>query len=245
MIIIPAIDLRDGQVVRLRQGDFAHTRRFDEAPEALAERYAQAGAQWLHVVDLDGARAGAPCQLALIERLARKVPYLQCGGGVRSSADVQRLFDAGVARVVIGSLAVRQPDTLAAWLAHFGTQRLCVALDLRLDSDSRWRPAVDAWQGSADVDFIELANRLDSAGLSHALCTDIAQDGMRAGPNTSLYRLLAARWPAIEWIASGGVRDRADVAALAQAGVAACVAGTALLEGTLSLSEIATCSHAA
>ena len=245
MIVIPAIDLRAGRVVRLRQGDFAHSREFDAEPQALAVRYAQAGAQWLHVVDLDGARAGTPTQLALIERLAAAVPALQAGGGVRSAADVERLLAAGVTRVVVGSLAARQPEQVADWLAHYGSERLCVALDLRLGADGRWRPAVDAWQATSEVDFATLVERLLAAGLRHVLCTDIDHDGMRGGPNTTLYRVLAARWPGIAWIASGGVRDRADVAALAATGAAACVAGTALLEGTLPLAEIAPCSRVA
>lgn len=245
MIVIPAIDLRDGRVVRLRQGDFAQTRTFDADPIALADAYAQAGAQWLHVVDLDGARAGAPQQLALVESLARIVPNLQTGGGVRSEGDLQRLLDAGASRVVVGSVAVREPDTVGAWIARFGADRICVALDLHLGEDGRWRPALDAWQSSSDTDFATLVERLRASGLRHVLSTDIAQDGMRDGPNFALYRILVARWPSIDWIASGGVRDRADVETLAQTGVAGCVAGTALLEGTLTLEELAACSRAA
>ena len=244
MIVIPAIDLRDGRVVRLRQGDFAQTRAFDADPLALAGAYAQAGARRLHIVDLDGARAGSPRQLALVEALAHVAPELQAGGGVRSADDVQRLLDAGASRVVVGSVAVREPETVGAWIARFGAERICVALDLHLGDDGRWRPALDAWQVSSDADFATLVHRLLASGLRHALCTDIAHDGMRAGPNLPLYRILAARWPAIDWIASGGVRDRADIEALAQTGVAGCVAGTALLEGTLTLEELAACSRA-
>lgn len=245
MIVIPAIDLRDGCVVRLRQGDFAQTRSFDADPLALALAYAQAGARWLHVVDLDGARAGSPQQLALIEHLARIVPNLQTGGGVRSPDDVQRLLDAGARRVVVGSVAVREPEAVGAWIARFGADRICAALDLHLGEDGRWRPALDAWQSSSDIDFATLVERLLAPGLRHALSTDIAHDGMRGGPNLALYRILAARWPSIDWIASGGVRHRADVDALAQTGVAGCVAGTALLEETLTLEELAACSRAA
>jgi len=245
MIVIPAIDLRDGRVVRLRQGDFAQTRAFDADPVELAAAYARAGAQWLHVVDLDGAHAGSPRQLALIGRLARVAPNLQTGGGVRNEADVQRLLDAGAQRVVVGSLVVREPDTVGAWIARFGADRICVALDLRLGEDGRWRPALDAWQTSSDADFAMLVERLTTSGLRHALSTDIAQDGMRGGPNLALYRILVARWPSIDWIASGGLRDRADIDALARTGVAGCVAGTALLEGTLTIEELAACSRAA
>ena len=238
MLVIPAIDLRDGRVVRLRQGDFAQSREFARDPLALAGDYAQAGASWLHVVDLDGARAGTPRQIELIGQLAQTTLHVQAGGGVRDLDDVQRLFDVGVARVVIGSLAAREPNTVAAWLERFGATRLCIALDLRLGGDGHWYPALDAWQTESRIDFASLLERLLGAGLQHVLCTDIEHDGMRAGPNLTLYRLLAARWPQIAWIASGGVRDRADVEALAGTGVAACVTGTALLEGTLELAQL-------
>ena len=243
MKIIPAIDLRDGRVVRLRQGDFAQARIFAHDPLELATRYARAGADWLHLVDLDGARAAQPLQLASIARVAGSALRVQAGGGVRTRDDVQRLLDAGVERVVVGSVAVRAPDAFAAWLQDFGAERLCLAMDLRLGEDGRWRPAVDAWQSTDDGDYAALLQRFADAGLRHVLTTDVAHDGMAAGPNLALYRLLAARWPSFAWIASGGVRDLADVAALRGTGVAACVAGTALLEGSLPLEAL--CSRAA
>ena len=245
MKIIPAIDLCGGRVVRLRQGDFAQTRTFDHDAVALARRYAEAGADWLHVVDLDGARAGAPAQIDLFAKIAATGIKLQAGGGVRSREDVERLLAVDVARVVVGSVGVRTPDTFTAWLGEFGAKRLCLALDLRLGDDGRWRTAIDAWQTASDTDYAKLLGRLAAAGLRHVLTTDIAHDGMGAGPNITLYRLLAARWPQFAWIASGGVRDRRDVDALNETGVAACVAGSALLEGTLSIKELAACSRAA
>jgi len=245
MTIIPAIDLREGRVVRLRQGDFSAVRKFDLDAVALARRYHDAGADWLHVVDLDGARAGRPMQTDLIARIAATGVRVQAGGGVRSREDVEGLLAAGISRVVVGSVAVRAPETFADWIGEFGAHALCLALDLRRDEDGSWRPAVDAWQGDSDADFAALLDRFAAAGLHHVLTTDIAQDGMQSGPNLALYRELAARWPQLRWIASGGVRDRADVAALKATGATACVAGSALLDGTLSLDEIARCSRAA
>jgi phosphoribosylformimino-5-aminoimidazole carboxamide ribotide isomerase len=245
MKIIPAIDLAAGRVVRLKQGDFAAQRAFDHDAAALARRYVEAGAPWLHLVDLDGARDGAPAQVELIARIAAGGGRVPAGGGVRRRDDVERLLDAGVARVIVGSVAVREPRTFAGWLGAFGAERLCLALDLRRDRDGRWRPAVDAWRGDSDADFAALLDDCAAAGLRHVLTTDIDRDGMADGPNLALYRELAERWPAFAWIASGGVRDRGDVAALAATGVAACVAGTALLDGTLALEDIAACSRAA
>ena len=244
MTIIPAIDLRAGRVVRLLQGDFAQTREFEHDAVALARRYVDAGASWLHVVDLDGARAGRPLQIELVARITAAGARVQAGGGVRTREDVERLLASGVARVVVGSVAVRSPETFVAWLSEFGAERLCLALDLRCD-DGRWRPALDAWQSESEADVGALLDRFAAAGLHHVLSTDIAQDGMRSGPNLALYRELASRWPKFAWIASGGVRDGADVAALHATGVAACVAGTALLDGSLALHEIAACSRAA
>jgi phosphoribosylformimino-5-aminoimidazole carboxamide ribotide isomerase len=245
MRIIPAIDLRGGCVVRLAQGDFARSREFEHDAVALAERYAGAGANWLHIVDLDGARAGQPLQIETIARIAGVGSRVQAGGGVRNRADVECLLAHGVARVVVGSVAVREPETFAGWLEVFGADRLCLALDVRRGEDGRWRPAVDAWQAQTDADVGVLLDRFADSGLRHVLSTDIAHDGMSDGPNLALYREFAARWPQLQWIASGGVRDRADVDALENTGVAACVAGSALLDGTLALHEIAACSRVA
>lgn len=245
MKIIPAIDLRAGRVVRLAQGDFAKTREFEHDAVALALSYAEAGADWLHVVDLDGARSGRPMQVDLIARIAATGLRVQAGGGVRTHADVERLLASGVERVVVGSLTVREPETFASWLDAFGAERFCLALDVRKAEDGSWRPAVDAWQGEVAVDFAALLDRFAASGLRHVLSTDIARDGMRSGPNLALYLEFAARWPQFAWIASGGVRDAADVAALRATGVSACVAGSALLDGTLGLDEIVACSRAA
>ncbi|MCL2724598.1 MAG: 1-(5-phosphoribosyl)-5-[(5-phosphoribosylamino)methylideneamino] imidazole-4-carboxamide isomerase [Polyangiaceae bacterium] len=243
MKIIPAIDLRNGRVVRLKQGDFAQTRTFEHDPILLAKRYADAGADRLHVVDLDGARAGHPLQIDLMTKIVAAGTRVQAGGGVRSRADVEALLAAGIDRVVIGSVAVRTPDTFIEWLKDFGSERLCLAMDLCLDNEGRFCPVVDAWQSKEGADVTTLLDRFAQNGLRHVLTTDITRDGMGAGPNIFLYEMLAARWPQFAWIASGGVRDRGDVLALRNAGVAACVAGTALLDGTLALEEIAQCSR--
>lgn len=240
MKIIPAIDLRDGCVVRLRQGDFDRSRRFDVDAATLVRQYIQAGADWLHVVDLDGARAGKPAQIEVLAGLPSDGASVQWGGGVRNADQVQALLDAGASRVVIGSVAVRDPALFASWLRRFGSERLCLALDLRNDADGDgWRIGIDAWQASSDRDVATLLDELAAAGLRHVLSTDIGRDGLAQGPNLALYRWLAGDWPALQWIASGGVRDADDVAALAQTGVAACVAGTALLEGSLPLTALA------
>lgn len=149
------------------------------------------------------------------------------------------LFDVGVERVVVGSIALRDPDLMLSMLATFGSERIVVALDMRQSEDGTWRGATDAWQNLSTVDLASLLDGLSVGGLRHALCTDIARDGMAGGPNLDLYAQLVRRWPGIAWIASGGVRDQRDVDVLSTTGVAACVAGTALLDGTLPLAVLA------
>ncbi len=242
----PAIDVRDGRVVRLRQGDYAQETRYGDDPRALAETYAQAGAAWLHLVDLDAARAGGYTLAPLLAWIKSTTPLrVQTGGGVRCAADVQALLDAGADRVVIGSLAVRAPDTVSDWVAQHGSARIVVALDTRADADGRWRLPVHGWTeldaGGSGADLEAILIQYVASGLRHLLCTDIARDGMLAGPNCGLYQQLHALAPGVAVQASGGVRDLADVRASRAAGCAGVVLGRALLEGRLDLAEALAC----
>lgn len=242
----PAIDVRDGRVVRLRQGDYAQETRYGDDPCALAETYAQVGATWLHLVDLDAARAGGYTLVPLLARIKSLTALrVQTGGGVRSAADVEALLDAGADRVVVGSLAVCAPDMVSDWIARYGSDRIVVALDTRADAEGRWRLPVHGWtELDADQSGSDLEAALAcyvAAGMRHLLCTDIARDGMLSGPNLDLYRKLYAFAPGIAIQASGGVRDLADVRAACAAGCAGVVLGRALLEGRLDLVEALAC----
>ena len=240
--VYPAIDVRDGRVVRLRQGDYADETRYGDDPLAFASRHADAGARWLHLVDLDAAKAGGYTLLPLLRAIVAQTGLqVQTGGGVRSHADVASLLDAGATRVVIGSLAVREPERVAGWLADFGSDRITVALDARQDETGTWRLPVHGWTQVADETLEDVLVRYADAGLVHLLCTDIARDGMLAGPNIALYRRLCERHPDLQVQASGGVRDVADVAAARAAGCAGAVLGKALLEGRLDLREALAC----
>jgi len=238
--IIPAIDLRDGRVVRLAQGDYARETRYAADPVALAERYRDEGARWLHVVDLDGARDGAQRNLDVVRRLAAVGLKVQSGGGVRAQADVECLLDAGAARVVVGSVAVSTPDDVEAWLGRYGADALCIALDTRHDGE-RWTLPVRGWTAASTRTLDELAPRFAAAGAIHLLCTDIARDGMLSGPNVELYAHLARTVPGLRVQASGGVRDAADVARLAQTGAAGVILGRSLLEGRITVAEALAC----
>ena len=241
MQIIPAIDLRAGGVVRLAQGDYARETRYPVEPLALARDYAAAGARWLHVVDLDGARAGAFENLHTIRALAGTALRIQAGGGVRDERDVLRLFDAGVTRVVVGSLAVREPEAVEGWIARHGAERICVALDTRADAQGRWTLPVKGWTEASGATLDALALRFAHAGARHLLCTDISRDGMLSGPNVDLYAHLRAIVPSLAVQASGGVRGVDDLGALRAAGVAGAILGRSLLEGRLSVAQALQC----
>lgn len=236
--IYPAIDVRGGRVVRLHQGDYAKETRYDDDPLERALSYAEAGARWLHLVDLDAAREGRHGLHRLAGELAGDGRLrVQSGGGVRSADDVQALLDAGVSRVVVGSMAATQPREVAGWLERFGSERLAVALDVRQDKAGRWWPATHGWTRTAESPLDELLALHAAAGLRHLLCTDISRDGTMAGPNLALYRGLAASNPQLSLQASGGARSLQDVTGAWAAGCGGIVLGKALLEGHVDLRE--------
>ena len=240
--VYPAIDVRGGKVVRLRQGDYADETRYGDDPLAFAKRYADAGATWLHLVDLDAAKAGGYTLQVLLRDIADGTGLqVQTGGGVRTREDVAGLLDAGASRVVVGSLAVRDPGSVLGWIGAFGSERITVALDSRRDADGIWRLPVHGWTETASETLDELLRRYADGGLQHLLCTDIDRDGMLSGPNIALYRSVCAMHPGLQLQASGGVRDVADVIAAREAGCSGAVLGKALLEGRLSLPEALAC----
>ena len=240
--VYPAIDVRDGRVVRLQQGDYDRETRYDDDPFAVAMRYADAGARWLHLVDLDAARAGGYTLAPLLRQIAADGRLqVQTGGGVRDADALDAIFDAGAARVVVGSLAVRSPDLVAGWLQRFGAECLTIALDTRQDADGTWQLPVHGWTERAALDLDACLTHYAQAGARHVLCTDIARDGMLQGPNLDLYRAVLARGEGFALQASGGVRDLGDVMGARDAGCAGVVLGRALLEGRLDLVEALRC----
>ena len=240
--VYPAIDVREGRVVRLRQGDYAEETRYGDDPLAFARRYADAGATWLHLVDLDAAKAGGYTLRPLLRDIAAATSLqVQTGGGVRTRDDVAALLDAGATRVVIGSLAVRDPASVLVWIGEFGSESITVALDTRRDTDGVWRLPVHGWTETASETLDDLLRRYAVGGLRHLLCTDIDRDGMLTGPNIALYRDIRAAHPVLELQASGGMRDVADVIDARNAGCAGAVLGKALLEGRLTVEEALAC----
>ncbi len=236
--MIPAIDIRNGRCVRLFQGDFAQETRYDVDAVELATRYAARGAPWLHVVDLDGAKRGAPVNLSLVERIGTSANLaVQLGGGIRTENDLEAALGV-VQRVVVGSLVVKEPETVMRWLDTHGGERLTLALDVRLDDEGTPRIATHGWTEASQMSLWDAIERYSPAGLKHVLCTDVARDGALTGPNVDLYASIKARAPEIALQASGGVRDVTDLERLAEVGVDAAISGKALLEGRLTAKEM-------
>lgn len=238
----PAIDVRGGHVVRLRQGDYEHETRYGDDPFVLAQAYARAGARWLHLVDLDGARDGRYGLDALLQRLNRELGLqVQTGGGIRDRSDIQRVLEAGAQRVVLGSVAVREPSKVVSWMRDLGEDAVTIALDARCDDEGTWQLPVHGWLQASGSGLFDLLDRYAAHGLRHLLCTDIDRDGMLSGPNVSLYRDILARAPGVRLQASGGIRDVPDIRAVREAGCSSVVLGKALLEGRVDLREALAC----
>lgn len=239
---IPAIDVRDSRVVRLSQGDYAQETVYDGSPLAVAKRHAEAGAQWLHLVDLDAAKRGGYTLQALVAEVQQSTSLqIQTGGGIRSQSDVEALLELGVARVVIGTLAVREASRVIDWIGAYGSEQITLALDVRQDATGEWRLPISGWTENSIESLDSLLQRYCDAGLKHLLCTDIARDGMLNGFNLELYRVLAGRWPQLAIQASGGVRSIEDIRAARDAGASAAILGRALLEGRFTLIEALAC----
>ena len=240
MLLIPAIDLRGGRCVRLLQGRFDAETVYSDDPLPVLEAYLALGARRIHVVDLDGARDGSQGNRDVLRRLAGRAgrDSIQVGGGIRTRRVADELFELGVARVVVGSVAVTEPDEVAAWLGEFGPERIVLAFDVRLDEGRTPRLATHGWERQTQTSLWDAVERYLPAGLRHVLCTDVARDGALSGPNVALYGECVRRYPNVAWQASGGVSATADLHALAATGAAAVISGRALLEGRLDPEEL-------
>jgi len=235
MKLIPAIDLMGGRCVRLAQGDFARETSYSDDPVAALEGFAEGGADNAHLVDLDGARAGAPCQHDLFARLAASTPLaLQVAGGFRTADQVAAVLDAGVTRVVIGSLALTDPAAFTDMLTRFGPDRLTLALDVRLEDDAAM-VATHGWERGSGRTLGDVLGQFPA--VRHLLVTDIARDGMLTGPNITLMRSILADFPNVELQASGGVASLADLDALRATGAASAIVGKAIWEGRFTVAE--------
>lgn len=241
-MIIPAIDLIDGHVVRLYQGDYKQKTQYELDPVDVVHDYADQGATWLHIVDLTGAKDTSKRQLELIKAMVdTKRMQFQAGGGIRSEEEVAQLLETGVSRVVIGSLAVKQPELVKSWVEKYGPERIVLALDINISESGEKLIATHGWQENSGVALEGLLEDFGTVGAKHVLCTDISRDGTLQGANTELYQEMAARFPNVSWQASGGIGSINDIEALKPTNVGGVILGRALLEGKFTVKEAIAC----
>lgn len=241
-IIIPALDLIDGSVVRLHQGDYDQKRDYGSDPLLRLQEYQRQGAKLLHLVDLTGAKDPKARQITLIQTLIKGVQVpVQIGGGIRTQDDVEALLAAGAARVVIGSTAIKQPELVKQWFSKYGPEALVLALDVRIATDGNKYVAIHGWQEDSNQTLEQVIDDYLPHGLKHVLCTDISKDGTLSGSNVRLYREISQKYPQIAFQASGGIGQLDDVKALKDSGVAGVIVGRALLEGKFTVEEATSC----
>jgi phosphoribosylformimino-5-aminoimidazole carboxamide ribotide isomerase len=234
MRLIPAIDLIDGQCVRLEQGDYAKQTTYHADPLEVARSFADHGLQYLHLVDLDGAKAGHVINWRVLERITTHTSlHVDVGGGVKSDEDLRIVFECGAKQVNVGSLAVKEPTKMRAWIAAHGGDRIILSADVR-----ERHIAVAGWQEQTQQPVVDFIARYLEAGLQTAVVTDIAKDGMLAGPSFELYHELLSELPALKLVASGGVTSLQDLDQLAERGLDGAIIGKAIYEGRITLPEL-------
>lgn len=241
-MIYPAIDLMDGGCVRLFKGDFNQRTDYEISPVEMAKDFAAAGAEWVHIVDLDGAKSGHTQQTGLIVDIAQESGLkVQTGGGIRDLSQIQTLLNGGVDRVVIGSLAESNPEMVKYWMSELGPERLTLALDVMIDDAGTPRPAVRGWTEESDKTLWHVIDGYANSGLKNILVTDIAKDGVLEGSNIPLYKKIRSDYPDLELITSGGVGSLKDVKALKKINPAGIIIGKALYEGKFDVKQAIAC----
>lgn len=237
--IIPAIDMIGGECVRLTQGDYDRKTSYYKDPLEVALRYADCGIKRLHLVDLDGAKASHPVNLAVLERIASHTSLeVQYGGGIKTEEALKEVFSSGAKRAICGSIAATHPEQFESWLKTFGQERMILGADTRDGLIS-----INGWQEAATIGVEELIERFRSAGLQQVICTDIAQDGMLSGPSTPLYTKLQAQFPEIDITVSGGISSWKDIEELDRLGLRSVIVGKAIYEGRITFDQLRTAAN--
>ncbi len=241
MLIIPAIDIKAGKCVRLYQGKFEQITEYAGHPWEIANRYAKEHAKELHIVDLDGAKDGEAVQMSRIAQICQLEGLnIQIGGGIRTHRHIKILFADGAARVVIGSLAVSEPEKVKEWMLEFGPERIVLAFDVNIDQKNNPMVVTHAWQTQEKKTLWELIDMYSDVPLKNVLCTDISRDGTLQGPNISLYEQCHKRYPDLLFQASGGIGSLDDLVALKKLKMHGAIVGKALLEKKFTLQEALT-----
>jgi len=232
--IIPAIDIIDGKCVRLSQGDYASQIIYNEDPLEVAKEFEDNGIIRLHLVDLDGAKAGKIINYKVLERIANKTNLvIDFGGGLKSSDDLRVAFESGAQMVTGGSIAVKKPQEFESWIERYGSEKIILGADAKDN-----KIAVTGWLEETDQELIPFIQDYKQKGIEKVICTDISKDGMLQGPATDLYKEILVAMPDLYLVASGGVSNIADIEALAEAQVPAVIFGKAIYEGKINMKEL-------
>ncbi|MDN3656261.1 1-(5-phosphoribosyl)-5-[(5-phosphoribosylamino)methylideneamino]imidazole-4-carboxamide isomerase [Ferruginibacter paludis] len=234
MTIIPAIDIINGKCVRLTKGDYAQQKIYNENPVEVAKQFADAGLERLHIVDLDGAKAGKIINLSVLEAIASATGLvIDFGGGIKNINDVASIFNAGASMATIGSLAVKHPELLEEWLMEFGAGRFLIGADV-LDGKIK----ISGWLEDGGIDIFSFIGKMIGLGVTNIFCTDISKDGAMEGPSVDLYKQIMEQHPEINLIASGGVTTMDDVKELKAIGCSGAIIGKAIYEGNITLEQL-------
>lgn len=234
MELIPAIDLIDAKCVRLSQGDYAQTKVYNENPLEVAKAFEDVGIRRLHLVDLDGAKAHHIVNYKVLENIATHTSLeIDFGGGLKSDEDLRIAFECGAKMVTGGSIAVKSPELFEKWLQKYGGERIILGSDVKDE-----KIAINGWQDKTNIDIWSFLADYQAKGVRKTICTDIAFDGMLAGPSIALYRKIIERFPDLYLIASGGVSGMEDIHCLQEAGLPAVIFGKAIYEGRISMQEL-------
>ena len=234
MTIIPAIDIINGKCVRLTKGDYAQQKVYNENPVEVAKQFADAGLQRVHIVDLDGAKAGKIVNIAVLEAIASATKLvIDFGGGIKNINDIGNVFSAGAAMATIGSLAVKHPELLEEWLMEFGADKFLIGADV-LEGKIK----ISGWLEDGGIDVFTFIGKMIGLGATNIFCTDISKDGAMEGPSVELYKQIIEQHPEINLIASGGVTTMDDVMELKEIGCSGAIIGKAIYEGNISLQQL-------
>jgi len=234
MDIIPAIDLIDGKCVRLTQGDYNQKKIYNEDPLEVAQEFEGAGLKRLHLVDLDGAKAGAVTNWKVLEKIATKTSMIiDFGGGIKTSKDLDIVLQSGAAYATVGSIAVKQPELLFEWAEQHGTSKFMIGADVKEEKIS-----IGGWLEDTSIWVFDFIRDLYEKGFRQFFCTDVSKDGLLQGPSTELYKRIIKEVPGIYFIASGGVSNMKDVEQLAEAGCNGAIIGKAIYENRVTLKEL-------
>jgi phosphoribosylformimino-5-aminoimidazole carboxamide ribotide isomerase len=234
MKIIPAIDIIEGKCVRLTQGDYAQKTVYNENPVDVAIRFEQAGLKYLHLVDLDGAKAGKVINWDTVKAVTSKTNLIvDFGGGIKTESEIQKLLDLGVAQVNLGSVAVKQPQLVQQWLKKFRSEKIILSADVKDEIVQ-----ISGWQEKTSLTIHDFVTDYQGHGIQFVTCTDISTDGMLTGPNIGLYKKLVSLFPSIKWIASGGVSSMDDIHELKDNGLSGVIIGKAIYENKINLGDL-------